>query len=63
MNHEIHYRAFLTDKLTEQDYLTMKAEQLTALLTDTQTRLAQNADIIAYMETIIRRKPDEKKND
>lgn len=58
INSDLHYRAFLTDLLTQQDYLTTQVERLRALLHDTETRLAQNADLITYMEELIHKSID-----
>lgn len=58
IDHDLHHRAYLTDLIAQQDYLTLQAEQLRLLLNETETRLAQNADLIDYMEGIIHKKPD-----
>ena len=55
IDHDIHHRAYLIDLLPQQDYLTAQAKQLRALLNDTENQLAQNIELVAYMQSIIRK--------
>ena len=53
---DIQLRAYLTDLLSQQDFLESQNLNLRALLADAQTRRSQNLGYIDYIQSIILRK-------
>lgn len=62
INHDLHYIAFLSDLLAQQDFLEQQAERLTLLLDEIRARLTQNADLIQCMELLVGEHHEKKGN-